>query len=112
MPLRFGLALAAGALLAFAGLAGCSGGDGQPEPPAALPHDFALTYTWQEGSLPPPGHYEYTITLDHEGHGEVVLVPDYSFNSPPEWRETFSLTPAELDGAYRSLVKQIGRAHV
>ncbi|MFN8615510.1 MAG: hypothetical protein U0837_00265 [Dehalococcoidia bacterium] len=106
MSLRFALALAVGALLAFAGLSACSRDDGQPEPPASLPADFALTYTWQEGSLPPPGHYEYTITLDHEGHGEIVLVPDYSFNAPPEWRESFSLTPAELDGVYQSLVKR------
>ncbi len=74
-----------------------------PNPFITRPTDFNLVYEWQEGSLPPPYHYEYTITIDPAGQGQLVMVPDYAFSNPPTWTETFTLTPAQLDQLYQSL---------
>ncbi len=74
--------------------------------PDTRPADFRVVYEWTEGSLPPPHHYEYTITITPEGHGQVVMVPDYAASQPPTWTETFAPTPAELDTLYRVLREQ------
>jgi hypothetical protein len=83
-------------------LAGCT----SPNVPDTRPADFHVLYEWTEGSLPPPHHYEYTITIKPGGHGEVVMVPDYAASRPPTWTETFAPTPAELDNLYRLLREQ------
>lgn len=69
------------------------------------PGDFRVTYHWEEGSLPPPYHYEYTISIGPDQQGSIELIPDYSFNDPPVWRETFSIALAELDALYALLVE-------
>ncbi|HTP07764.1 MAG TPA: hypothetical protein VMP08_05910, partial [Anaerolineae bacterium] len=90
------------ALLLFA-VAGCTAVTPTPNPFITRPTDFNLVYEWQEGSLPPPYHYEYTITIDPAGQGQLVMVPDYAFNDPPQWTEAFTLTPALLDQFYQYL---------
>jgi hypothetical protein len=72
----------------------------------ARPDDFSLQYEWREGSLPPPYHYEYTISIAPDGRGQVVMVPDYPSDKVPTWTETFTLQPAQLDTLYQSLVEQ------
>ena len=37
------------------------------------PDGFGLTYEWTAGSLPPPGHYEYNISVGPTGQGEMVM---------------------------------------
>ena len=77
--------------------------------PAAVitrPNDFSLRYEWREGSIPPPYHYEYTISIAPDGRGQVVMVPDYPSDQVPIWTETFRLQPMELDAAYVLLTKQ------
>jgi hypothetical protein len=76
-------------------LAGCGS-----SAPRTRPADFALEFRWAEGSLPPPYYYEYTITIDNAGNGTVVFSPDWDFENPPVWTETFSLDAAALDALY------------
>lgn len=91
-------------VLLFTVAAGCTSVNPTPNPLDTRPTDFSLVYEWQEGSLPPPYHYEYTITIDPTGQGQIVMVPDYSFSNPPTWTETFTITPAALDQLYRLLI--------
>ncbi len=90
------------AVLLFAA-AGCAPATPTPDPLNTRPADFSLGDKWQAGSLPPPYHYEYTITIDPAGQGQLVMVHDYAFRNPPTWTETFTLTPAQLDQLYQSL---------
>jgi hypothetical protein len=87
-------------------LAACSGLGGSPTPVSAHPADFALEYHWQEGSVPPPHHYEYFIRLGPGPRGEIVFVPDYDFRNPPAWTEPLAVTEADLTDLYRLLVEQ------
>lgn len=59
--------------------------------PGEVPGDFRLRYEWREGALPPPDHYEYTITLGPGSTGEIVFTPDYPQFDPPVWREQFEI---------------------
>jgi len=77
--------------VAMLGLGGC----GADEIAVATPADFALVYSWREGSLPPPYHYSYTISLQPDGAGELVFVPGYSGGETPIWTETFSVSSAQ-----------------
>jgi hypothetical protein len=100
MTLRFNLITA---LLLFVA-AGCAAANPTPNPLDTRQSDFNLVYEWQEGSLPSPYHYEYTIMLQPDGQGQIVMVPDYSFRNPPTWTETFTVTSAALDQFYRLLI--------
>ncbi len=59
-----------------------------------------IRYEWQEGSIPPPYHYEYTIQFGPGLHGEIEFRPDYEFNDPPVWRESFKLGASQLARLY------------
>ena len=83
-------------------LAACSA-DAAGGPP---PSDFSLRYDWREGSLPPPYHYEYTISLSADGTGLITMVPDYPGPSVPVWEEAFSLAPEEVDRLHDLLIAQ------
>jgi hypothetical protein len=83
-------------------LAGC----GFAAMPTQRPSDFAVRYTWQEGSLPPPYHYEYAINIGADGQGDVVMIPDYPADDVPRWRESFVVADADLDRLYRQFVDQ------
>lgn len=91
-------ALLAAALL----LAACAAGP----PDEAVPDDFRLRYDWREGSLPPPYHYEYTITLGADGAGLISMVPDYPAPAVPVWEEPFRVPPAEVERLYRLISEQ------
>ncbi len=49
-----------------------------------------LTFHWQEGSLPPPNHYAYKISLSADGAGRITFWPDYPGPGTPEWTEDVS----------------------
>ena len=68
----------------------------------APPADFTVTYEWQEGSLPPPHHYSYRITIGPTG-GEIRFVPGYTFQDPPTWRESFAVPEAARTELYARL---------
>lgn len=82
-------------------LSGC--GDTEP---TAMPDDFAFVYEWREGSLPPPYHYEYSISVDAAGAGEIELIPDYPGDAVPVWRETFRITREQRESLFRLMVDQ------
>lgn len=68
------------------------------------PADLALRYAWQEGSLPPPGHYRVTIRIDADGAGEVGLAQGYASDGP-RWTAHVALSPADLDALWVGLVR-------
>ncbi|HUT36408.1 MAG TPA: hypothetical protein VNE39_23175 [Planctomycetota bacterium] len=59
----------------------------EPERREGRPADFGFRYDWREGSLPPPYHYEYTISVSPEGEGTIVFRPDYPEHDVPAWEE-------------------------
>jgi hypothetical protein len=73
---------------------------------AAVPTDFALVYVWREGSLPPPYHYSYQITLNADGTGMIAFTPDYAGPAVPTWEEPFQLSAADLATFYQALVDE------
>jgi len=70
------------------------------------PTDFSLRYAWREGSLPPPYHYEYNITLAADGSGAMQLVPDYPGPGVPVWEAPFTLSAAEVEQLHARLIAQ------
>jgi hypothetical protein len=73
----------------LAALAACSNG----KQPAA--DDLAVEYHWREGSMPPPHHYEYDISIAPDGKGRIAFRPDYG--DKPEWVEEFAVAKADRD---------------
>ena len=82
-------------------LAAC--GDDGPDP-AVLPEDFSVEYSWFEGSVAPPFHYEYDIEVRRDGSGTIRYRPDYG--STPEWVEAFSVSEGELEALYTLMIDQ------
>ncbi|MBA3471563.1 MAG: hypothetical protein H0T53_18160 [Herpetosiphonaceae bacterium] len=80
-------------------LSGCGADEVAVEPPS----DLALVYTWREGSLPPPYHYEYTISLQPDGAGELVFEPGYSGGATPVWTEPFTVSVDQRASLYTLL---------
>lgn len=72
--------------------------------PSQRPPDFRVVYDWTEGSLPPPYHYEYTVTVEPDGRGQIVFVPDYGGEGVPKWTETFTVPAGRLDDVYRLMM--------
>jgi hypothetical protein len=72
-------------------------------PTDVAPGDFALHYEYRAGSLPPPGHFEYSIHIEPDGRGTMVMRPDYPSDRTPTWTETFTVTPDQLATVYRLL---------
>ena len=74
--------------------------------PPSRPADLRVAYEWYEGSLPPPYHYEYAITVDSTGQGRMTLVPDYRGDGVPVWTESFVVPAGQLDDLYRVFLAQ------
>lgn len=83
-------------------LSSCAGDAAEGPPPA----DFSLRYDWREGSLPPPYHYEYSITIAADGSGMMTMVPDYPGPGVPVWEELFIVTPDEMDRLHDLMIEQ------
>jgi hypothetical protein len=64
---------------------------------------FHLVYAWAEGSLPPPGYYEYRIEIENRD-GKIIFLPDYPQHNPPRWIETFPCTEEALTYLYEKIV--------
>lgn len=56
---------------------------------SSKPDGLAVEYHWREGSMPPPYHYEYDITISADGKGRIAFRPDYG--AQPEWVEEFAV---------------------
>lgn len=74
--------------------------------PTSRPDDLAVTYSWRQGSLPPPYYYEYTISIRADGAGEIEMLPNYPSDETPVWTETFTLSGSDLDELYAFLVRE------
>jgi hypothetical protein len=74
--------------------------------PQQRPADFTVTYLWREGSMPPPFHYEYTISIGPGDQGKIEYTPDYPSEKVPTWIETFSPTSEELDNLYSLILNR------
>jgi hypothetical protein len=66
--------------------------------------DIVIVYHWVAGSMPPPHHYEYTITLGPGQKGWIDHQPDYAFEGVPVWREGFTLESDGLEALYELMV--------
>ena len=71
-----------------------------------VPDDLFIRYDWHEGTIPPPYHYEYTISIGADGRGQVEMMPGYSSSAAPVWTEGFSVSPEALAGLYRLMGKR------
>jgi hypothetical protein len=69
------------------------------------PNDFGVEYSWREGSLPPPYHYEYTVIIKPSSLGEIALTPDYPSTTVPKWTEYFNVEEQALNDLYRVMVE-------
>jgi hypothetical protein len=66
------------------------------------PNDFHVRYDWCTGVM--LNNYEYTITVEMDGHGQIVMRSGYASGQGPNWTETFLLKASELDSIYRLLL--------
>ena len=87
--------------LALVVLAGCASRGADR---SGWPDDLALTYRWIGETVPPPDHYEYTITIGPSGGGEITFSPDYPGADVPEWRDQFVADPDALASLYHDMV--------
>ena len=78
-------------------IGGC-GDDDAGFDPEVRPADLAVEYSWYEGSVAPPYHYEFDIEVRADGSGTIRYRPDYG--SDPEWVEDFTVSDADLDVLY------------
>ena len=69
-------------------------------PESSAPPDLALTYEYRAGSMPPPYHDEYTVTIGPGPNGTVIYRPDYPSDTTPTWTIPFTITVAQLDSLY------------
>jgi hypothetical protein len=67
------------------------------------PKDFAVTYTYVSGSVPPPYHYEYSVKIDAKGNGTITYTPDYVLDT--SWTEIFILKKKTIRKYYSFLKK-------
>jgi hypothetical protein len=65
-------------------------------------------YRWQEGSVPPPEHYGFTIKGVTTGEGQIVFVPGYPNERCAHWVETFHIDPLKAT----SLAELLRTVHV
>ena len=73
--------------------------------PATRPADFAFTYNWIAGSMPPPYHYEYTLKLS-DGVVAISYLPSYPGGDVPTWTETVTPDPAAVEAVYQQVVQR------
>lgn len=70
---------------------------------SSAPADLALTYEYRAGSMPPPYHDEYTVTIGPGPTGNLVYRPDYPSDTTPTWTVPLTVTVAQLDSLYSFL---------
>lgn len=80
-------------------LAACGVGDDLAQPPG----DFAITVEFADGSVPPPDHVQWTLTVDDDGQGTLAYSPDYPGADVPTFRAQFDVESAAMTGLYEGL---------
>lgn len=84
--------------------AACTDEQNPTDVATTLPSDFALEYFWAEGSVPPPYHNEYEITIGEGGAGSIVYRADYE-PTDQEWTESFTVSEAVRQELYAAMVE-------
>ncbi len=75
--------------------------------PTARPEDFSLTLEWDTGSLPPPYHYTYIISIGPDLISKFSFQPGYApENSDKRWVTTFELQSKDLDSLFKTLAEK------
>ncbi len=64
------------------------------------PDDFRFVFEWNEASIPPPDHYEYTISAGPGLTAGIVYHPDYPGEGVPVREETLHMDAEILDRLY------------
>ncbi|MBM4157933.1 MAG: hypothetical protein FJ216_04030 [Ignavibacteria bacterium] len=57
----------------------------------------SLEYSYYAGSVPPPYHYEYTVTLERELKGTIKYVLGYSEKDVPVYKFNFEFSEEQLN---------------
>jgi hypothetical protein len=75
--------------------------------PDSRPDDFGLILDWDNGALPPPYHYSYSITIGPVLVGQFSYQPGYAPENQVEvWNKEFSLENKDLDALYKILAEK------
>jgi hypothetical protein len=82
-------------------VAGCAHRGAPPADHQAMPADFAGTLAYENGSVPPPYHYRWTVTFD-DSTATVEWRPGYEEATQP-WRETADITGDQRTDLYEQL---------
>jgi hypothetical protein len=68
--------------------------------------EFLLQYDFDNGSLPPPYHYEFCIRIKAQGAGRISFLPDYPSADTPCWEERFPVSAEKLEELLNLLVQK------
>lgn len=92
---------AAALVLLLVVVAGCAH-RGNPTPAEqGMPDDFAGTVAYENGSVPPPYHYRWTVTVD-DTSATIEWRPGYEEDAE-SWRETVEVTDDQRADLYEKL---------
>lgn len=64
-----------------------------------------IEYYYNVGSLPPPYHYEYTITVNTDGSGMIHYLAGYTETDSNTFDYTFDLSNSQLKNLKKSVKK-------
>ena len=71
---------------------------------AQVPDDFALTFSWNTGTLPPQYRYDTVISIGPGLQGEFDYVPGYGgADDPNHWVASFEIVEADRQSLYTYL---------
>ena len=70
---------------------------------SSVPADFAVDYHWRAGSMPPPSHTEFDITIAADGRGEITYRPDYPSRETPVWKIEFKVGTEAREKLYKQM---------
>jgi len=67
-----------------------------------VPQDFSVNYQWMNGSLRPPFHYAYQLSIRASNESAVVMVMGYPtvFDDITKWKEPLHPTQEQIKVLY------------
>jgi hypothetical protein len=74
--------------------------------PIFRPDPFEIRTHYDNGSLPPPHHFEYTISIGPTNSGQVAYHPGYPGEGTPEWLYPFQVDGSALDDLFQLMLTQ------
>jgi hypothetical protein len=82
-------------------VAGCAHRAAPPVDDQVMPDDFAGTVAYENGSVPPPYHFRWTVTFNHTT-ATVAWQPGYADGIQP-WEKTVDITADQRTRLYERL---------